>query len=84
MAPTARFKDGSLPSQAALEKIISYFNRVTPPVYLGFISMELGVSIAAAEWMIEALVDQKRVRALTPAEKRNLLINEICSVYVLV
>ncbi len=84
MSTATRFKDGTLPPQAALEKIIRYFSRVTPPVYLGFISLELGHCLATTEWMIEALVDQKKIRALTLIEKRNLLIDEICSVYVLV
>ncbi len=68
---------------AALEKIVSYFRRVTCPVYVGFVSVEIGYSLERTEAMMAALADAGVIRPLTTDEKVSLRIVPSCHVWAL-
>ncbi len=47
-------------------KILYYMSRVHQPVYLGFIALDIGYSLRQTEAWVETLVEQGKVRRLTP------------------
>jgi hypothetical protein len=67
-------KDDMSHPPAALEKIVSYFHRVTRPVYVGFVSVEIGYSLERTEAMMALLADAGVIRPLTTDEKASLRI----------
>lgn len=81
---TKWFKDAKEPPQKALQKIVSYFHRVDRPVYLGYVSVEVGYSLAQTEDMLHALEDAGVVRQLTAQEKVELQIDSRANIWVLV
>lgn len=78
------YRDGQRPPQKALEIITSYMNRVTYPVYLGYLSLEAGYSLARTEEMMNLLEDEGVVHKLTTEELRRSGFREVANVYALV
>jgi len=70
--------------RSALEKIIRYFHRMNSPLYLGYISIEIGHSIEETQEMIDDLVVSGVIRALSIDEKRQKNIAEDANIYSLV
>lgn len=69
---------------AALEKIIRYFHRMNSPLYLGYISIEIGHSIEQTQEMVDNLIEAGVIRALSIDEKRQKNIDEDANIYSLV
>jgi hypothetical protein len=67
---TPFYRDGQRPPQKALEIIVGYMNRVNHPVYLGYVALEIGYSLARTEEMLALLEDQGVVHRLEHAELR--------------
>ena len=63
------FRDGQLPPQKSLEIIMALFRKVTHPLYLGIVSLEVGWSLARTKEMLDVLEERGEVRPLTPTEK---------------
>lgn len=64
------FRDGQKPPQKVLEIIIDFFRKVPHPVYLGYISLEIGWSLARTKEMLDLLESRGNVRPLTVEEKK--------------
>ena len=62
------FRDGQRPPQKALEIIVGYMRRVAHPVYLGYVSLEVGWSLRHTEEMMQELERRGLVRQLGPEE----------------
>lgn len=77
------FRDGEKPSQRVLEIIVGYMNRVARPVYLGFVSLEIGWSLARTKEMLDFLEEKGIVRAVPHAELRSKGFREDAVVYEL-
>lgn len=67
-----RYWDDKGPPPKALRIIMGYLDRVAHPVFLGFISVEVGYNLRQTEEMMQHLQDQGLVRPLTLAEKMKL------------
>ena len=57
-------QNGQRPPQKALEIIVSYMNKVTHPLYLGYLALEVGYSLARTEEMLQHLEEQGIVHRL--------------------
>jgi len=68
------FRDGQVPPQKVLEIIVGLMHRVTNPVYLGIISLEIRYSLARTQEMMELLEERGEVRQVTDDEKRAMKI----------
>jgi hypothetical protein len=79
-----RSNDGFPVPQTALEKIIRYFHRATKPVYMGFVSAEIGFSLERTQLMLDTLVDEKIIRRLSEDDKKAMKIDVRANVYVLI
>ena len=58
--------------ELVVEKIMRFLHRVSRPVYLGEIAMDIGFSIAQTEEFINDLVDQGYIRRGTKKEINTL------------
>lgn len=67
---TKQFTDTDRPPQAALSKIFNYFQRVGRPIYMGWISLEIGYSLSQTQAMLDYLEERGFVRQITDDEKR--------------
>jgi len=79
-----RSQDSKEYPPATLEKIVNYFHRVSRPVYVGFVSMEIGYSLAQTEVMMSTLRSRGLIRPLTTDEKVSLKIVPSYHVWTLV
>jgi len=80
---SVNFRDGRRPPQKALEIIVGYMTRVAHPVYLGYVSLEVGYSLARTEEMMTILEDQGVVHKMTPEELKAVGYRDIANIYVL-
>ncbi len=55
--------------ERALQIIESYFERVSRPLYLGYLSLEVGWSLDRTKQMLDVLQDRGVVRLLHDSEK---------------
>lgn len=69
--------------QAALEKLMSYLHRVTRPTYMGFLSLEIGYSLAQTLVMMQELEEAGLVRQLTADDLRRLKFDERANMWEL-
>jgi hypothetical protein len=72
------------PSQDLTRKILRYFHRVSRPVFLGQIALEIGHSLSKTEDWVEDLVESGELRRATHEEMLRIDASEIALVYVLV
>ena len=66
-----------------IDRIISYMYRFSRPVYVGFIALEIGYSLARTQVMMDDLVLEGRVRAFTVDEKKRLGMHPDANIWVL-
>lgn len=78
------FPDGSKPRQQVLDLIVSYMQRINHPLYLGYISLEIGYSLAQTQAMIDMLVKQEIIRHLSEKELKEKNAHPDASIYTLV
>lgn len=57
-------RSNRVPSEKAERIIVSYLHKVTRPAYLGFISLEVGWSLARTEEVMDHLQDEGIVKML--------------------
>lgn len=81
---TSPLREGQRPPQSVLKIIVRYFNKVARPVYLGTLSLEVGWSLARTHELVEQLVDEGVIRAVTDEEKAADKIPTIANLYVLI
>lgn len=67
-----------------LEKIVGYFNRMSRPIYLGYVATEIGYSLAQTQAMVDSLVELGTLRAMTDEEKVSMKFDVRGNIYVLV
>ena len=77
------FRDGRLPPQKALGIITSYMWRMSTPVYLGILSVEVGWSLARTQEMMDHLQDEGTVRRLDEGQLRSFGLSPGSIVYAL-
>jgi hypothetical protein len=78
------FRNGQVPSQAVLEIIVAYMKRVNGPVYMGFVSLEVGWSLARTQEMLDLLEERGVIKRMSDEEKSAVSIPQCANVYVLV
>ena len=83
MTMATLFLDGQKPTQKALQIIVDYFCRKAHPIYLGYVSMEVGWSLARTKEMLDILEDDGVVKQLSNAEKACMGIPSTAIMYVL-
>lgn len=76
-------RDGSSPPQKALEIIVARLHRVTTPMYLGALSLEVGYNLRQTGDMVAELERRGLVRRATAEEKLAHAMQADGEVYVL-
>lgn len=78
------FKDGREPPPQALRIIVSLFHRVTRPLYMGVVSLEIGWGLQHTQEMFDLLEERGEIRPATLDEKRAAGMSSVANAYVLV
>lgn len=81
---TKWFNNGKELPRAALQKIVGYFHRVDRPLYMGYVSLEIGYSLDQTEAMLVALSDVGIVRQLSVDELKAMKVDVRANMWVLV